>query len=307
MARRDKTKKKKGNVVTVDFSEVQSNSTLPEISAARLKVVGAESMDNDGDGSIKVRIEVVDCDLPKAIGKTTTIFFNLGKTSLWVLRNFLDALGVDVPESEHDIDLDGLIDLEFIADVVQHEYNDKISNRLANFQISDEAPAKDEDEDVVKIKGKKSKSEDEDEEEEEAPRKKSKKSRDEDEEEEDERPSKKSKKKSRDEDEEDEDEAPKKKRKSRDEDEEDEDEKPRKKSKKSKDEDEDEEEDDTPKKKKSKGVVTEDEVREMDEKELKGLVKKYELDVDLSDYPSTRKKAMAVVDALEENDLLIAE
>ena len=47
-----------------------------------------------------------------------------------------------------------------------------------------------------------------------------------------------------------------------------------------------------------------DEVRELDEKGLKKLIKEHDLDVDLADYKSDKKKAAAVISALEDADLI---
>lgn len=275
---RERKRRKAGNVVTVNFDGVQSNVALPEAEQCRLKVVSATHKDNDGDGSIMVRIQVLKSDNKKIIGKETNIYFNLSESSLWVLRNFLEALGAEIPEGPMDIALDDWVDLEFVADITQNTYNDRVSNRLANFTITDGSDkdseeSEDEDEDEVVVKGKKSKAKDEDEE-----------------------------------DEEDEDEAPKsrKKSKAKDEDEEeDEDEAPKKKSKKAKDEDEEDDEDEAPKKKSKKSTTYVDsELQELSEKELKAIIKKHDLDVDLDDYPNRRKKAMAVSNALDEEGLL---
>lgn len=293
MARKDR--KRRSNIVSVDFSDVQSNALLPEDTGYHFKVISASHKDNDGDGAIVVKLEVLGANNKKSVGKTIQHYFNLGDSSLWVLRNFLDACGVEVPEGPLDIDLDGLTDLEFIADNEHNTYNDRTKNQLGNFLPSDGEPAssdeEDEDEDIkVTDKGKKkAKDEDDEEDEDERPSKKSKKQakdedeEDEDEDEEDEKPSKKSKKRARDEDEDEEDE-------------EDEDEKPSKKSKKSKDEDDEEES--------SGDEYSEDEIRGMDEKELKAIIKLHKLKVDLDDYPSLRKQSMAVCDALDKKGLL---
>lgn len=302
MARRDR-KSKNNNVVKVDFTDVESNVLLPECSGATLKVVSAASKDNDGDGSIVIKYEVVKADSKKIIGKTGTTYFNLGESSLWVLRNFLEAVGVEVPAGPLDIDLTELPDLLFVADITHNEYNGRTSNRLANFSMTDDDGKKDdEDEDEVIVKGKKRPKDDEDEDEDE-PKSKKKSRKNDDDEDEDEAPRKKSKKVVDEDDDEDEPKSKKKSRKS--DDDEDEDEAPKKKSKRSKDEDD---EDEAPKsKKKKKATITEDEVRDMDEKELKALIKEHDLDVDLSEYSNIRKKGMAVIDALSDADLLDAE
>lgn len=50
--------------------------------------------------------------------------------------------------------------------------------------------------------------------------------------------------------------------------------------------------------------VTADEINEMDQEELEAFVEENELDVDLDDFKTLRKKRSAVVDAAEEADLL---
>ena len=101
-----------------------------------------------------------------------------------------------------------------------------------------------------------------------------------------------------------------------DDEDEEEEEKPAKKSKrKAKQEepedDEDEEEEEKPKAKakskekpKKKAGVSEDELNEMNEDELADLIEQHDLDVDLDDHKTLRKKRNAVMDALEEAGLL---
>ena len=55
---------------------------------------------------------------------------------------------------------------------------------------------------------------------------------------------------------------------------------------------------------KGKAKVTEDEIREMDEDDLASLSKKNKLDVDLDDFKTISKKRTAVVEAMEQADLL---
>jgi len=52
------------------------------------------------------------------------------------------------------------------------------------------------------------------------------------------------------------------------------------------------------------GKLSADEVKEMDEDELKSLVKKHKLKVDLAKFPKASKRIAAVIDALESADLL---
>ena len=50
--------------------------------------------------------------------------------------------------------------------------------------------------------------------------------------------------------------------------------------------------------------ITADEVTEMSEDDLESVIEKYDLDVELSDFKTLRKKCAAVIDALEEADML---
>lgn len=58
------------------------------------------------------------------------------------------------------------------------------------------------------------------------------------------------------------------------------------------------------KKDKKKAKLDADEVKDMDEDELSDLNEEHELGVDLDDHKTLRKKAAAIIAALEENDLL---
>lgn len=96
--------------------------------------------------------------------------------------------------------------------------------------------------------------------------------------------------------------------------EDDEDDEPKAKGKKGKkaepEEDEDDEDEDDEPKSKGKGKkgkaekVSAEKVAELDEDELGELNEKHDLEVDLDDYSTLRKKRAAVVAALEEKDLL---
>lgn len=90
-------------------------------------------------------------------------------------------------------------------------------------------------------------------------------------------------------DDEDEEEAPKKKKVD------DEDEEPKKKTKKERREE---------RKKKKAQTYTEDTIKEKDEEELAELIEEHELDVDMADFNTLKRKRAAVIDALEEKGLI---
>lgn len=288
--------------VKVNFKGVESRKTPPE-GDYRMKVLEAKSDKGPSGDMIAFVCEI---SAGEYKGVKGYLYCPLADNSLWKLHAFLTALGEEVEEDEMDIDLPELIDKEFMGVMTHEVYNGKKRAKLTDFDSLDnydgDDAEDDEDEDDDDKKSKKSKSKKADKGK--AKKGKSKSDDDEDDDDdEDEKPSKKSKSK-------------KSSKKDDDDEDDDEDEKPSKKSKskKSKKDDDDEDEDDEPKKgKKSKGgkkskkkTYSTDEVEDMDEEELEELLEEAGLDdeVDLDDYKNLKKKVAAVLEALEEADLL---
>lgn len=318
--------KAKGSV-KVNFKDVESRQTPPE-GDYLLKVLEAESDQGPSGDMIVFTLEIAK---GKFKGQKVWFYCPLQENSLWKLHAFLTALGLEVPEDEMDIDLSELVDLEVMGVLTHETYQGKKRAKMTDFDSVENYKGGDEDEDDDEDDGKKSKSK--------SKRGSSKKSKDEDDEDEEDTKSKsKSKGKKKAEPEEpdyddlDEDElrelylerelGTKKEAKGLDEDElkealQEADEaaaKAAKKGSKSKSKKDDDEEDDEPKGK-SKGKAAakgkkkpkkydKDEVEEMDEDELQELIDESGIDVDLDDYKNLKKKVAAVVDALEEEDLL---
>lgn len=329
MARTKKTTKAKGNV-SVNFSGVQSRQLLPE-DDYRLKLSGAtQGESSSGNDQIEWVFKVNDGS--KYNGQQLWLYTPLTENSLWKLHALLTAFGIDVPDDELDIDLEQMVEDELeIMGVVGHEtYDGAKRSKLQDFyavEEGSEAPSKDD----KKSGGKKKaaagvtreavEAMDRDEleelitehdldvdaddkaykkdaklleavleeleekelliEEEEAPKgKKKAEEADEDETPAQARKRRREARKAKDEEEE----APKSKRGAKD------------------------EEEDEPKGKKAAGKgkklpkLTTDEVQGMDEDELAEVIEKYDLDTDLDDYKTLRKKAAAVIDALEDGE-----
>lgn len=291
MARARKGAKGKSKTqVSVNFKGVESRRTPPE-GDYKCKVLEATN-GTSGAGNDQIEF-VAEISSGEYKGQKLYLYCPLAENSLWKLHAFLTALGVDVPEDEMDIDLADLIDEEFMGVITHETYNGKKRAKLTDFDSLENYKGEDdddEDEDDKPKKGKKSKA-------------KSKS----DDEDDDDKPAKGKKAKG------------KKKPADDDEDDEDEDEKPAKgkKSKSKKpadDEDDDDDDDDKPAKGKSKSkgkkskkkTYDRDEVEDMDEDELQELLEEAGLDdeVDLDDYKKLPKKVAAVIEALEEAELL---
>lgn len=284
MARRSKKSK---SSVKVNFKGVESRRTPPEGDYI-LEVLEA-SLGKSGQGNEQIEFTL---EIAKGEYKGTKLWFYcpLAENSLWKLHAFLTAMGEDVPEDEMDIDLSELVGKQLVGVLTHETYQGKKRAKmtdfdsLENYSGDDSDEDEDEDEEEAPKKGKKSKKDEKS-----AKGKRSKKDDDEDEDEdededdeEEEKPSKKSKGK-------------KSSKKDDDEDEEDEDDEPKSKKGKGKKP--------APKKKKKKTYSTDD-IEDMDEEELEEVIEEAGLDVDLDDYKKLSKKVAAVLEALEEEDLL---
>lgn len=302
-------KNTKSNSVKVNFKGVESRQT-PAEGDYKLEVLEANSKTGPSGDMIEFILEIGE---GKYKGTKLWFYCPLAENSLWKLHAFLTALGEEVPEDEMDIDLSDMIGKEIIGVLTHETYQGKKRAKMTDFCSVDDyegelagGDAEDEDEDDKKsskksAKGKASKKDepeapdydemDEDELREaylerELGTKKEAKKLDEDElrealTEADEAAAKASKKGS---------------------------------SKKSSKKD-DEEEDDGKSAKGKKGAAkkasrkktyTTDEVEDMDEDELQELIDEHDLDVDLEDkkLKKLEKKVAAVVEALEEADLI---
>jgi len=301
MARKSKasTKKKSGKI-GLDFTGVETRVMLPE-NDYLLSVVSLE----EEDESVIVGLQV---ENGKFEGKKVKEYFSTKPQALWRFGNFISACGLEVPNGEIELDASDFADVKVMGVCTHEEYNDKPRMRW-DFYGADEADEEGDDDEADEDKddGKKSSS---------------KKSG-----------GKKAKALDRDEveamDRDDlvelidehelEVDADNKKLKKDDkllaaviealeekglleaagDDEADE-----------ADEDDDEKDDKKGKKadkkksgKKAKKIAGSD-VEDMDEDELEKLVEEHELEVELDEHKTLRKKVRAVLDALEEKDLL---
>lgn len=150
----------------------------------------------------------------KAKNKDFYYYTTLNAESLWKLKQTLEALGVDVPNSVMKVKRDEVVGLICLGDVIDDEYNNETRSKLQRVETADD-----------------------------------------DDEEED---------------------------------------KPAAKASKAKDNG----------KKKTVVKLDADEVKGMTEDELEELIETHELDVDLADHKTLRRKSAAVVAALEESDLI---
>lgn len=151
-------KKKKGNVVSLDFTGVKNFKTIPEGSYI-VEVVSIEQGTSSNDNpTLNWEFEVAEgSNKGSKLWYTTT----LTPDSMWKTREVLDALGQEIPDGEMDCDLDELVGTQCGVNVFHEEYEGKKKAKISDFISKDEVDAEDEEdaeeEDDAPKKGKKSK------------------------------------------------------------------------------------------------------------------------------------------------------
>lgn len=266
-------KKRRSSTVSVDFTGVHSRQRLPEDDylVTLSEVNNTESQ--AGNDQLEFIFKVKE---GKYEDNQLWFYCPLTENSLWKLHGLLTAMGIDVPDDEMELDLEDLPGKEIMAVVTHEVFEGTKRSKMTDFYPIEEPASSKPKTDGASAKSK-SKVEEEDE----------------DEEEEEEKPAMTEAEKRR---------ARREARKLK-----------KAGTAKSKVEDDEEEEEEPPKKAaastkkapaKKMPKLSSDAVQEMDEDDLQEVIDEYKLDVDLDDFKTLRKKAAAVVDALETEDML---
>lgn len=181
-------KSKKKNKLSVSFKDVRTFKLIPE-GDYLTEVVSISQEEGNEHDYLQWNLSVV--EPAKHKGAMLTYNTSLAPQALWNLRNVLEALGVDVPDDEMELELDDYIGMKLGVTNEHRVYEQKKRNDVVdifseeNFNKSDE----EEDEKPKKKKDKKAPVEDDDEDEKPKSRKGKKKpepEEDEDDDEEDE-------------------------------------------------------------------------------------------------------------------------
>lgn len=269
MARSRSSGKKKS--LSVNFKGVEGRVTIAE-GEYTVKVAEVTLEEGQSAEYLKWKFEIQG---GKFDGKPLFTNTSLSPQALWNLRGLLEAMGVETPDDEMDLDLADYVDRELLVTVEHEMYEGKKQARVVDYASLDDAAEEKEDKKSSRRGGN-------DEDDDEKPARRSRKSNDDDEGEE---------KQSR------------RSRRGRDESEE-EDEKSARRSRRGRDEDEDEKPSKRGKKKPS--AISTDDVMDMSQDELEDLVTENDLEIDLSKIKTLTKMRNQVVDALDEANLLAA-
>lgn len=147
MAKPEKSKKSK-NRVKVNFQGVETRARVEDGDYPG-KVVEITLEEGNAAQYLKWVVELT----PEAV-KGRKVYYNtsLAPQALWNLRSLLEALGVEVPDSELDLDLDSYVGLEAMFHVENEVYDGKERPKITDFkpleaETDDDEPKKSDDDD----------------------------------------------------------------------------------------------------------------------------------------------------------------
>ena len=158
-------KKNTGRTVTVDFSGVSSGGgrfRVPE-GDYKFKVDKVEMGTSKSSGNTMVTVTFVGTE-GRVKGKKPRDYFTFTKDSLWKLRGFMEALGIDTPDSKTKVDVDAFVGKKVGITLGDDEYEGKVSSKPQDYIPYDEVDAEPEDDEEDEDEEEDEDDEDEDEE-----------------------------------------------------------------------------------------------------------------------------------------------
>jgi len=127
--------RRKSNSISIDLSNVESRINFTE-GDHLLEVVVASQEDGTKAPYINWKIKAAAGECEGALLWNNT---SLSEQSLWNLRTFLEALGVEIPDNEFDLDLDDMAGLQFMGSVDFEKYEGKNKPVLVDFWAAEDA------------------------------------------------------------------------------------------------------------------------------------------------------------------------
>lgn len=126
--KRGRRGKSKGNVITVDFTDVEAGGHMPTPDGIyTAEVMSAEKeVSQQGNDMIVVRWKT-------NIGSAVFDRFVLLPQSYWVLRTALKCMGWDTPDGEYQFDADDLVGERCGIEIVNEEYEEKDQPRVTGY------------------------------------------------------------------------------------------------------------------------------------------------------------------------------
>lgn len=127
--------KKKSNSLRIDLSGVEGRVNFTE-GDHLLEVMEVTQEEGTKAAYISWKFKATEDD--ESAGAIVYNNTSLSEQSLWNLRTLLEALGVEIPDSEMEIDLDELVGLQVMGTIEMETYEGKKRPRLADFWAAEE-------------------------------------------------------------------------------------------------------------------------------------------------------------------------
>ena len=131
---------KQTNTIKVDFTGVEAGGgsrLLPE-GVYQFEVIDIEKKrsDNSGADYLAFELEVTEGDHK---GTKAWDNFSLQPQSLWKLRGFMEAAGLETTDGPMNINLDDMVGLIISAEVFHEEYKGKTKHRIGSYLSDDDS------------------------------------------------------------------------------------------------------------------------------------------------------------------------
>lgn len=145
------TKKRKGNVDTLDFTGVKAGGSTIPAGRYKAKIISAE-MEEGRQSNEPYRSVTWEITSEKCNGREIRFDnYSLQPQALWRLKGLLEAMEVEVPDGEMDVDWDDLIDseteciIEVMLEASQNDPAKKYARVVGHAPLSDGNTVDDED------------------------------------------------------------------------------------------------------------------------------------------------------------------
>jgi hypothetical protein len=129
--------RKGSSSVRVDLSKVETRKKVEE---GEYEVVVTEVTQEEGQKAPYLKWKFKIDEGTDSDGGVLYLNTSLSEQSLWNLKTLLDALGVDIPEDEFDLDLEDLIDQRCMVSVELETYEGKKQSRVVDFWAVEPEP-----------------------------------------------------------------------------------------------------------------------------------------------------------------------
>lgn len=127
--------RKKSNSISIDLSKVEGRVNFTE-GDHLLEVVEVTQEEGQKAPYLSWQFRAVEGESEGAVVYNNT---SLSEQSLWNLRTCLEALGVEIPDDEFDLDFDELVGLTMMGSIELETYEGKKRPRLTDFWAAEEA------------------------------------------------------------------------------------------------------------------------------------------------------------------------